>query len=141
MLVIGCGNVSILLLARGTARQQELAGPVGRSVPNAFAFCGSYFTEALNAVRLPGAVRGAGVRLVKVIVKWLPEFSFPHEAALSINLPVLLFSVVLALADRHPSSASRQLCNPRARMWAPGDAIEHARMTAGVPRPAGLTVS
>src|SRR5258706_16187213 len=34
---------------------------------------------------------------VKLIVNWLPEFSFPHEAALSINLPVLLFSVVLAL--------------------------------------------
>jgi predicted permease len=35
--------------------------------------------------------------LVKVIVNWLPEFSFPHEAAISINLPVLYFSVSLAL--------------------------------------------
>jgi putative ABC transport system permease protein len=32
-----------------------------------------------------------------LIVNWLPEYSFPHEAAIRINLPVLLFSMVLAL--------------------------------------------
>src|SRR5229473_973264 len=48
---------------------------------------------------ITGAAMGVALAygLVKVIVNWLPEFSFPHEAALSINLPVLLFSVVLAL--------------------------------------------
>jgi predicted permease len=30
-------------------------------------------------------------------VQWLPLFSFPHEAAININVPVLLFSVALAL--------------------------------------------
>ncbi len=34
---------------------------------------------------------------MKLIVNWLPEFSFPHEAAININLPVLFFSVGLAL--------------------------------------------
>lgn len=34
---------------------------------------------------------------MKLIVNWLPEFSFPHEAAIRINLPVLCFSVGLAL--------------------------------------------
>jgi len=34
---------------------------------------------------------------VKLIVNWLPEFSFPHEATISINLLVLFFSVGLAL--------------------------------------------
>src|SRR5260370_18598350 len=48
------------------------------------------FTGAIVGVALANS-------LVKLIVNWLPEFSFPHEAALSSNLPVLLFSVVLAL--------------------------------------------
>jgi hypothetical protein len=29
-----------------------------------------------------------------MIVEMLPKYSFPHEAAIQINLPVLLFSVV-----------------------------------------------
>jgi predicted permease len=97
LLVIGCGNVSILLLARGTARQHELAV---RSAIGAerFRILRQLLTEALM-LSITGAAMGVALAygLVKVIVKWLPEFSFPHEAALSINLPVLLFSVVLAL--------------------------------------------
>ena len=38
-----------------------------------------------------------GYILLNVIVNWLPAFSFPHEAAIKMNLPVLLFSVGLAL--------------------------------------------
>jgi len=97
LLVIGCGNVSILLLARGTARQHELAV---RSAIGAerFRILRQLLTEALM-LSITGAAMGVALAygLVKVIVNWLPEFSFPHEAALSINLPVLLFSVVLAL--------------------------------------------
>ena len=36
-------------------------------------------------------------RLVPAIVAMLPENSFPHEAAIHINLPVLAFSVAVAL--------------------------------------------
>jgi len=36
-------------------------------------------------------------RLVAVIVSLLPEDSFPHEAAIRVNLPVLCFSVGLAI--------------------------------------------
>jgi predicted permease len=36
-------------------------------------------------------------KTVAVIVANLPEFSFPHEAAIQINLPVLLFSVAIAV--------------------------------------------
>jgi predicted permease len=97
LLVIGCGNVSILLLARGTARQHELAV---RSAIGAerFRILRQLLTEALM-LSITGAAMGVALAygLVKLIVNWLPEFSFPHEAALSINLPVLLFSVVLAL--------------------------------------------
>jgi putative ABC transport system permease protein len=97
LLLIGCGNVSILLLARGTARQRELAVRsaigAGRS-----RILRQLLTEALM-LAFAGAALGVALAngLVKLIVEWLPEFSFPHEAAISINLPVLLFSVGLAL--------------------------------------------
>ena len=97
LLLIGCGNVSILLLARGTARQHELA------VRSAIGAEGSrilrqLLTEALM-LSFTGAAFGVALAssLVKLIVNWLPEFSFPHEAAIRINLPVLFFSVGLAL--------------------------------------------
>ncbi len=97
LLLIGCGNVSILLLARGTARQHELAvrSAIGADSSRILR---QLLTEAL-LLSFTGAVVGVALAnsLVKLIVNWLPEFSFPHEAAISINLPVLFFSVGLAL--------------------------------------------
>jgi putative ABC transport system permease protein len=97
LLLIGCGNVSILLLARGTARQHELAvrSAIGAGRTRILR---QLLTEALM-LSLAGAVLGVALAnsLVKLIVTWLPEFSFPHEATISINLPVLFFSVGLAL--------------------------------------------
>ena len=46
---------------------------------------------------------GAGLGLllayktIAVIVANLPEYSFPHEAAIRINLPVLIFCIVVAV--------------------------------------------
>ena len=50
---------------------------------------------------LGGAFLGVLVayRLVAVIVSMLPEFSFPHEAAIRINLQFLCFSV--GAGDHH----------------------------------------
>src|SRR6266446_3825938 len=97
LLLIGCGNVSILLLARGTARQHELAvrSAIGADSSRILR---QLLTEAL-LLSFTGAVVGVALAnsLVKLIVNWLPEFSFPHEAAISINLLVLFFSVGLAL--------------------------------------------
>jgi predicted permease len=97
LLLIGCGNVSILLLARATARQHEMA--VRSAIGAARArLLRQLLTEALM-LSFTGAVIGVALAngLVKLIVNWLPEFSFPHEAAISINLPVLWFSVGLAV--------------------------------------------
>src|SRR5258708_38219647 len=97
LLAIGCSNVSILLLARGSARQHELAV---RSAVGAtrFRIVRQLLTESL-LLSLIGA--GLGVVLayqaVGFIVAWLPEYSFPHEADFHVNLPVLLFSVGLAV--------------------------------------------
>jgi predicted permease len=97
LLLIGCANVAILLLARGTARQHELAV---RSAIGAtrWRIQRQLLTEAL-ALSLCGAVGGIllAYRLLPVLVEWLPEYSFPHEVAIRINLPVLAFSVALAI--------------------------------------------
>ncbi len=97
LLLIGCGNVSILLLARGTAREHEFAvrAAVGAGRSRLLR---QLLTESL-VLSLSGAALGVLVayRLVAVIVPMLPESSFPHEAAIRINLPVLCFSVGLAI--------------------------------------------
>jgi predicted permease len=97
LLAIGCANMSILLLARGTARQQEFAvrSAIGASRRRIIR---QLLTEAL-VLSLTGA--GLGVllafRVVSVIVAMLPENSFPHEAVIHVNLPVLVFSTAIAL--------------------------------------------
>ena len=97
LLIIGCANVSILLLARGTARQQELAvrAAIGAS---RWRIQRQLLTEAL-ALSLTGALGGIllAYRLLSVLVSWLPEYSFPHEVVISTNLPVLAFSVFTAI--------------------------------------------
>ena len=99
LLAIGCGNVSILLLARGTARQHEFAvrAAVGAS---SLRIVRQLLTESLLL-----AVTGTGLgillayQLLSLIVAWLPEHMFPPDVAIHINTPVLLFSAGLALAS------------------------------------------
>jgi putative ABC transport system permease protein len=97
LLAIGCGNVSILLLARGTARQHEFAvrSAVGAS---GFRLVRQLLTESL-ILAIAGTGLGVlfGYRSLGWIVAALPEYSFPHEADFHVNLPVLLFSVCVAV--------------------------------------------
>jgi predicted permease len=97
LLLIGCGNVSILLLARATARQHEFAvrSAIGASRRRIIR---QLLTEAV-LLSLTGAILGLllAYRTVSVIVANLPQFSFPHEAAIQINLPVLAFCIVVAV--------------------------------------------
>ncbi len=97
LLLIGCGNVSILLLARATGREQEFAvrsaiGATRRRIVR------QLLTESL-LLSFSGAALGLllAYRILALIVANLPEFSFPHEAAIHINLPVLAFSTAVAL--------------------------------------------
>jgi predicted permease len=97
LLAIGCGNVSILLLARGTARQHELAvrAAVGAARGRILR---QLLTESL-LLAAAGALLGilssygilAGIHLL------LPPYALPSEAVIRINLPVLFFSVGVAL--------------------------------------------
>ena len=97
LLMIGCGNVSILLLARATARQHEFAVRSAIGASRSRIIC-QLLTESL-LLSITGALLGLllAYKTVAVIVANLPEFSFPHEAAIQINLPVLVFSIVVAV--------------------------------------------
>jgi len=97
LLAIGCGNVSILLLARGTARQHEFAvrSAVGAS---GFRIIRQLLTESL-LLSLTGAALGVFVayRAIGFIIPRLPDHSYPYEADFHINLAVVYFSVGLAV--------------------------------------------
>jgi predicted permease len=96
LLVIGCTNVSILLLARGRQRQHELAvrAAIGASRSRIVRqLLTESFTIAMAGTLLGVLLAWKGVPL---IAAWLPAGSFPSEAVITINVPVLLFSVGLA---------------------------------------------
>lgn len=98
LLLIGCGNVSILLLARATSREHEFAirSAIGASRRRIIR---QLLTEAVLL-----SVMGAGIGLalafesLHAIVANLPKYSFPHEASIQINMPVLLFCIAAAVA-------------------------------------------
>src|SRR6267154_891452 len=96
LLVIGCANVSILLLARGTERQHELAvrAAVGAG---RMRMIRQLLTESLG-IATAGALLGVLLawRGLSLLVARLPENSFPAESVIKMNWPVLLFSIGLA---------------------------------------------
>ena len=97
LLLIGCGNVSILLLARASSRRNEF-GVRAAIGATRLRLVRQLLTEAL-LLSLTGAALGVLLawKLIAVIVANLPEFSFPHEAAIHLNIPVLIFSVCLSV--------------------------------------------
>jgi predicted permease len=96
LLLIGCGNVSILLLARGIERQHELAvrSAVGADRSRILR---QLLTESF-AIAAAGSAVGLFIawRAVASIVAFLPPDSFPSESVAGINIPVAFFSVALA---------------------------------------------
>jgi predicted permease len=97
LLVIGCANVSILLLARGIARQHELAvrASIGASRVR---LVRQLLTESV-LLSLAGAGLGvlAAYRGVSTLSSMLPLYSFPHEAAIRVNGTVLAFTAAVAV--------------------------------------------
>jgi putative ABC transport system permease protein len=94
VLLIACVNVANLLLARGMARQKELAvrSAVGASRKTIF---GQLLTESV-ALALAGGALGVGVGygMLQGLIAAMPENTLPSEANLTLNIPILLFTLL-----------------------------------------------
>jgi predicted permease len=98
LLAIGCGNVSILLLAQSTSRQHEFAvraavGANGRRIVR------QLLTESMLLAGI-GVVVGvlASYGILAGMKAVLPPHAFAPEVVIGINRPVLLFSACVAAA-------------------------------------------
>ena len=135
LLLIGCGNVSILMLARGTARLQELATRLAIGASR-MRIVRQLLTESV-IVSVAGGVLGMALAYAAIhfIVGLLPEYSIPHEVVIHLNVPVL--SVQHRGLGRRSASlpASRRRCSFRARISArwfnpPARAARHRMVRA-----------
>jgi predicted permease len=97
LLLVGCANVSILLLVRGAHRQQELAVRAALGASR-MRIVQQLLTEAL-AIAIAGAALGLLIawKALALIVAWVPTNSFASESVIEMNMPVLLFSAGLAI--------------------------------------------
>ena len=117
LLVIGCVNVSILLLARGTGRQHEFAvrTAVGAS---GWRIVRQLLTESL-ILGLAGAALGvfATYRSTPFVVSLLPWQLFQRGLVIPVHLPVLGFSVALVVVTSilFGLFPALQLANPEIR--------------------------
>ncbi|MDE1178447.1 MAG: ABC transporter permease [Edaphobacter sp.] len=96
LLLIGCANCSVLLLARGEARQHELSirAAIGAS---RLRLMRQLLIESL-AIAFIGAALGTALSfwLANLPLKLMPGI-FPQEAAIGMNWRILAFSIALAL--------------------------------------------
>jgi predicted permease len=98
LLLIACANVANMLLARATARDKEMAirAALGAS---RWRVMRQLLAESMM-LGVAGAVLGcllafAGVR---ALVAYIPDGAIPREAEIGLDVPVLLFSLALAIA-------------------------------------------
>jgi putative ABC transport system permease protein len=93
VLLIACANVANLLLAKGTTRLKEVAVRTSLGATRWHVFS-QFLTESLVLAILGGGLGIAvGAAMVKIILAEMPPFTLPSEADVTLNVPVLLFTL------------------------------------------------
>jgi putative ABC transport system permease protein len=97
VLLIACANVTNLLLARGSAREREIAIRASIGAGRARLFR-QMITEGLLLAMVGGAAGVAlGWGMLKLLLHYMPPNTLPSEADVSLNLQVLLFALAATL--------------------------------------------
>ncbi len=96
LLLISCANVSILLLAQGEARREELALRCALGATRV-RLTTQLITESI-VLALSGGLLGIALAYgaVHALTLWLPTDAIPRETVISVNGWVLLFSFLLS---------------------------------------------
>jgi putative ABC transport system permease protein len=95
VLLIACANVANLLLSRSMTRQREMAirSALGAKSTSIFA---QLLIESWLLALAGGALGiGCGYAMLRGLIAVMPPDTLPSEADLSLNLPVLLFTLAL----------------------------------------------
>jgi putative ABC transport system permease protein len=95
VLLIACVNVANLLLARGMARQKEMAvrSALGAGRKTIVA---QLLTESVLLALAGGALGvGVGYGMLQGLIAVTPQDTLPYEAKLALNIPILLFTLLV----------------------------------------------
>lgn len=97
LLLIGCLNVSILLMARGTRRQYEMAIRAAMGAAR-MRVVRQLLTESLLLAAMGEALGIAlAYAMQRMLIRELPAYLAVRQASIHLNLPVLSFSMAATL--------------------------------------------
>jgi putative ABC transport system permease protein len=97
ILLIGCANLANLTLARGAAREREIAVRASLGA-GSWRLIRQLLTENLLVAGAGGALGLAlGYAMIRGLIRLAPPYSLPSEADVSIDLHILLFTLGVSL--------------------------------------------